>query len=269
MARAIDGFSLRWVDGIARRPGNPRRIEMARFGSATAPASCAQPDLDFLNRVIGLEPSDVVEVPRIMAWYQARRVRPWFEIWVEDDHRPLVDALVRAGAEPIGSVNVQATASMDATPLPVLDTSHDVSVHGVGHLDAVTWARTLLTGHSVDPAVVPDAAADLTHFCDEPGIDLFLARVDGHAAGAAVLTIDGGTAYLANAATVPELRGRGAQTALIASRLRRAREAGCDLVVSLTSADNDASRRNLERAGLRVVATKTVLRLGAEAGSAG
>jgi ribosomal protein S18 acetylase RimI-like enzyme len=89
---------------------------------------------------------------------------------------------------------------------------------------------------------------------------LYLARVDGEPAGAALLTLDEDIGYLANASTLPEYRGRGVQTALIARRIGDAAACGCDTVCS-GAAFGSVSQRNLQRAGLHVAYTKAVWRL--------
>jgi GNAT superfamily N-acetyltransferase len=60
------------------------------------------------------------------------------------------------------------------------------------------------------------------------------------------------------AATLPEYRGRGLQTAFMQERLRIAQQAGCDLAVTLTM-PGTTSQRNVERAGFRVAYTKVVV----------
>jgi GNAT superfamily N-acetyltransferase len=65
-------------------------------------------------------------------------------------------------------------------------------------------------------------------------------------------------AGLFGAATLPEFRGRGIQTALLGERLRVAQEAGCDLAVTLTM-PGTSSQRNAERAGFRTAYTKVVV----------
>ena len=67
---------------------------------------------------------------------------------------------------------------------------------------------------------------------------LFLAQVRGEAVAGAVLTYHGKLAYLADAATAPEGRGLGAQTALLRTRLAKAREFGCDRVFSRAQASS-------------------------------
>jgi GNAT superfamily N-acetyltransferase len=66
------------------------------------------------------------------------------------------------------------------------------------------------------------------------------------------------TAGLFGAATLPDFRGRGVQSALLKERLRLAREASCDLAVTLTM-PGTSSQRNAERAGFRTAYTKVVV----------
>ena len=94
----------------------------------------------------------------------------------------------------------------------------------------------------------------------QPGWRLYLARVDGVAGASAALTIGDGLGYLANAATVPAMRGRGCQTALLARRIADAAAEGCDTIASLAEFGS-GSQRNLERAGLRVAYTQAVWRM--------
>jgi len=67
-------------------------------------------------------------------------------------------------------------------------------------------------------------------------------------------------ALLAGASTVPEARGQGAQRAGLATRLRYAAEAGCDLAMIVTE-PGGASQRNAERNGFRIAYTRTKWRL--------
>jgi len=71
--------------------------------------------------------------------------------------------------------------------------------------------------------------------------------------GAAALFVDQGAGYLGYAGTLPEHRGKGAQGGLLAARLPRARELGCDAVYTetgeLQANRPSASYRNILRAG--------------------
>ncbi len=88
---------------------------------------------------------------------------------------------------------------------------------------------------------------------------LFVARVDGHVAGSAGLSVAdtplGPIGELYIASTLPAWRGRGVQAALLRARLAAARAAGCALAVVMARAGN-TSARNTERAGFHLAFTK-------------
>jgi GNAT superfamily N-acetyltransferase len=84
----------------------------------------------------------------------------------------------------------------------------------------------------------------------------FLAEFDGVPGAAGVLSVHEGVALFGGAATVPELRRRGLQTALLHARMRYALDHGCDLAMMVAMAGSD-SQRNAERAGFRIAYTRT------------
>jgi GNAT superfamily N-acetyltransferase len=89
----------------------------------------------------------------------------------------------------------------------------------------------------------------------------FLAELDGEPGAAGALCIHNGVALFAGAATVPELRRRGLQGALLEERMRYAFDHGCDLAMMVAEAGSD-SQRNAERKGFRIAYTRTKWRLG-------
>jgi GNAT superfamily N-acetyltransferase len=79
--------------------------------------------------------------------------------------------------------------------------------------------------------------------------------VDGEDAGAGALWVDGELGWLLGDATLPHLRGRGVQSALLSARCALAEAAGCTL--ALTEArPGSTSQRNMERLGFSVVYTR-------------
>jgi GNAT superfamily N-acetyltransferase len=83
----------------------------------------------------------------------------------------------------------------------------------------------------------------------------FLAELDGTPGAAGVLCMHEGVALFAGSATVPELRRRGLQAALLEERMRFAFEQGCDLAMMVAEAGSE-SQRNAERKGFRVAYTR-------------
>lgn len=88
----------------------------------------------------------------------------------------------------------------------------------------------------------------------------FLAEVDGKPGAAGALCIHEGVALFAGSATIPEMRRRGLQSALIKERMRYAFDHGCDLAMIVAEAGSD-SQRNAERKGFRIAYTRTKWRL--------
>lgn len=99
------------------------------------------------------------------------------------------------------------------------------------------------------------------NFSQRPSGCCFLALVDGEIAAGACVSADQADTELAElygAATLQRFRGLGAQSALIAARLRWAAQQGCALATTSTQ-PGSVSQRNYERAGFQVVYSRTKL----------
>jgi hypothetical protein len=88
----------------------------------------------------------------------------------------------------------------------------------------------------------------------------FLAEIDGEPGAAGALSIHDGVALFAGGATIPEMRRRGLQGALLEERMRYAFDHGCDLAMMVAEAGGE-SQRNAERKGFRIAYTRTKWRL--------
>ncbi|MEJ2340034.1 MAG: hypothetical protein P8Y15_14260 [Gemmatimonadales bacterium] len=72
------------------------------------------------------------------------------------------------------------------------------------------------------------------------------------------MRLSGGIAQLCGAATLPEHRRRGVQTALLARRLADAAHAGCDVAV-VTTQPGSKSQENVQRRGFELLYTRAIL----------
>jgi len=90
------------------------------------------------------------------------------------------------------------------------------------------------------------------------GFVRYLARRDGAVAGGASLRLFEGVAQLCGAATLPEHRRQGVQSALLAARLEIAGQAGCDVAV-VTTQPGSRSQENVQRQGFELLYTRAVL----------
>jgi GNAT superfamily N-acetyltransferase len=252
--RAAAGFSLGALEAIRDRPGNPRGIAIRRFGGAVATASAAEPELDFLNWLLLLDPPDAARVGAITDFYRAVGSRGWTEVTPAPGIEPVLVALAEHGWRQVGFHAAFVGPAEVAGPAPP-----GVIVRAAGPDDLDAFGAAMARGHGVPAATRPEAGRDFAAW-GARGWPLALAEVEGELAGAAALVVDGEAGFLANAATVSRWRRRGVQTALIRHRIALARAAGCRRVCALAQVGS-GSQRNLERAGLALVHTQSVLRM--------
>jgi ribosomal protein S18 acetylase RimI-like enzyme len=130
------------------------------------------------------------------------------------------------------------------------------------------WAAVVRTGFSHPDTFDGPSPIEVTNtsgidliFRDLASLDGFsqyVARRGGRIAGGASMRIDNGVAQLCGAATLPEFRRPGVQTALVRARLAHAAEAGCDVAV-VTTEPASKSQANAQREGFELLYVRAVL----------
>jgi ribosomal protein S18 acetylase RimI-like enzyme len=128
-------------------------------------------------------------------------------------------------------------------------------IEQVDHGQIDLWTLTVSQGFAEKVPVIPKIVDVMKIFALSPGVECYLARVDGKVAGGGTLAIRDGVAGLFGASTLPVFRRRGVQTALLRARLARAADAGCDLAVCLAQ-PGSTSQRNIVRRGFTVLYTR-------------
>ncbi|MGW6120067.1 GNAT family N-acetyltransferase [Nocardia sp. NPDC055165] len=132
-----------------------------------------------------------------------------------------------------------------------MDTWLDIVVDGFAHPDDDGLPATEDFPRDILASAVRDlAATNNTH--------RYLAYRAGEPAGGASLRLAGGIAALAGAATLPEHRRQGVQTALLSTRLNAAAAADCDLAV-VTTQPGSKSQQNSQAQGFALLYTRAVL----------
>lgn len=122
-------------------------------------------------------------------------------------------------------------------------------------LDPGAWAGLSARGFG------PGAEAMMRLVAHAPGTVRLVTEVGGQPAGTAALSVTQGVAALYGTSTLPEFRGRGAQTALLAARLHLAAELGAE-VASVFVTPGTGSERNVRRAGFEVVGMRLTFKQG-------
>lgn len=236
-------------------PGNPRGAEIHRFGKARAFVLRHTRFLPWANTVRGLTEAEADAVPAIAALYQSSRLSFRVDIGAADLTPKLALALAAARLVAFGH-NVTLFGLPRASELP---SPADLTLEPVGSEASVAaYAEVYLQGFDL-AAQREKRWAEVIERHQNPALILTVARVAGLPVGIGGLSISRGVGYLGPAATLAAHRGRGVQTALIAHRLAQAHAQSCEYVVA-TAAFASPSHHNLERAGFRVLQTKSLWR---------
>ncbi len=143
----------------------------------------------------------------------------------------------------------------------------DIEVSVSPPAELVTWLDVVVTGFaSPDTQGVPSHESYprellegvMADMAAAEGFARYLARRDGAAAGGASMRLFEHVAQLCGAATLPEHRRRGVQSALLAARLGIAGQAGCDVAV-VTTQPGSKSQENVQRQGFDLLYTRAIL----------
>ena len=272
LAKRIELAEARLITGmghsVSRRLG-PAQVIVVRVGSGAAvmpgPGS-------HLSKVAGLgfEPLDQAALTHVEQEFARFRTSVRVELSSLAD--PAIGTLLSArgyalsGFENVlglslASANWQASvaSSSVAETIDITETSAD---------DFDEWAAAVATGFmhpdafdGPPPLETPETSGIDLIFRDMASLDGFsqyLARREGQVAGGASMRIDNGIAQLCGAATLPQHRRRGIQTALLRERLARAAAAGCDVAV-ITTEPGSKSQANAQRQGFELLYVRAVL----------
>jgi len=165
--------------------------------------------------------------------------------------------LCERGYRPIEISNVM----VQAVEAPNSSLPGSVRVRVTGGDEAKLWNDVSTRGWSHEHPELRDFLQRMGEVCAAREASIcFLAEYDGTPGAAGALCLHEGVALFGGAATVPELRRRGLQSALMDERMRYAAEHGCDIAMVVTEVGS-ASQRNAERNGFQVAYTRTKWRL--------
>jgi GNAT superfamily N-acetyltransferase len=166
---------------------------------------------------------------------------------------PALDLLCKRNYRPIELSNVLYRP----VEQPATEPQVDVRVSITGPEEAQLWTDISARGWAHEHPELREVVLQLgTIISAREESPCFLAEVDGKPGAAGVLSIHDNVALFGGAATVPELRRRGLQTALLHERMRYACDHGCDLAMMVAVPGSD-SQRNAERKGFRIAYTRT------------
>ena len=249
LLRVNIAYTTARIKAIEARSGQP--VEIRRFGDAAAFLTHQVPSPHF-NAVVGLREGQENLVAELDDWYRANDMRPRFVIAPGDLGAGLGRALTARG---LAVTDFETVLHGEPEPVP-LDPGFDiVEVTSPALLEP--FLDALLGGWGIPAEHHEGAKANMRGWLDVPDFRLYLARIDGRAAAAAKLFLHDNVGFFADAATHPDFRARGLQTALLRYRVEMAARAGAELIFS-QAAFGSISHRNMERIGLRVLCNRAI-----------
>ncbi len=189
----------------------------------------------------------------ILGAFAARGI-PHFFVWVCpcEDADGLCRGLVERGLLPVEHIGYPTLArSVERVPLPKIDGE----VRMVDRADVSRWRPAL-------DAVFGGSAERFERATGREGFDNFVVLNEGNPVAAAALVTHARLAYLYAGTVREDRRGRGYQRALIAARVNRAAERGCEWCASETVSHIPHSLDNLQRCGFRECFRKRVFECG-------
>lgn len=226
-------------------------IATARIGGGWAVAMRNDP-VEYWNKALGIgvgTPVSAELVDEVVEFYRSRDIR-MAVMPIAPAHLPIDwdEIRLRHGLT-AGSPWVKLGAAIDELKP---ETPPGVRVEAVGEADFDEWASVTLRGlGTYEDRLMRMVSAGAT----SPGFHPYAVREDGEFIAGATLFVNGAVGSLNATGTLPRSRGRGAQKALIAARVRAARSAGCRWVVAEAvlppRGDVNPSLLNLERIGMR------------------
>lgn len=220
--------------------------EVTEAGGASILQTPAAPGSPMLNRVVGLGVDRPAARDDVDAALAAMRAGVTFYVAVSPYAEPaeLPSWLRERGLEPGWSWMSFTRGTAGAPPVA----SSLRLARAKSAADAAAFARIQRVAYDLPQGLEPVIA-----LAPERGWECWLALDGDEPVGAGGLFALDGAGYLGFGATLHAHRGKGAQGALLAHRIRRAGELGCDLVVTETGERRDDlpsnSYRNILRAG--------------------
>jgi len=241
------GYAATRVEIVAARPGNTLGAGVRRFGEAVALRAPPFGEHNF-NRAYGFTDEALDAAREVVGWYAEADVAGAFEIAPGPPSARLMPLLHEHGyrhtgfhAAFAGPAELPQVAAPGVQVIRLEDETHLADFSDVYHLG---WNATRFRV-PVEP------------WLTAPGWSLYLGLCDGAPAGAAILYLANGDAYLADSAVDPNFRRRGVHRALLDRRCADAASAGAKVIFS--GADYlSASARNMLRKGLGLMFTKAI-----------
>lgn len=219
-------------------------------GAALVLSCRADPNL-LLNRIIGAQRA--AELAWALNQMQISNINSYFVHIDEDELLPSVATLLKQ--QDVVPYR-RSWAKYMRQAFPVGPVRNAFQIESARPSDGPDLGRILAYGFDMSHK----AAALWGNLVGRRNWHIYVARHDQQVVAAGVLYVFGDVGYLMAAATTPSQRRKGAQAALMARRIRRAHQLGCNTVIKETGVrmpdEANPSQSNIERFGFKEICVR-------------
>lgn len=249
----IDTLSSRLTE-IQKIDGNPMKVEIQKFGNATAFSAKNIPGPSF-NTVKGLKEGDEKQIQKIIHFYKQKDIPIRFELTPAHTSSNLLTCLSDAGFYHNDFHSTLYNSCFVEDKCSVIN--EKITIRELEEQEFDIFAEIYINGFQMPQFLKSGVAQNNQILHKSENWTFYLASYNDEPAGVGVLFIKDRIATLAAAATLPNLRSKGIQSALIKKRIYQAYLQECDLVVGQAKFGS-TSQNNMERAGLGIAYTKAI-----------
>ncbi|MCQ4085463.1 GNAT family N-acetyltransferase [Saccharibacillus sp. JS10] len=248
----IEYFHSR-ISSIGEKSGNPEGVEIKKFVNATAFYIQSMPWALF-NSVKGISENEIDRLEEMIEFYQTKERKFQVEVDPINATPSLLRELSEKGLfqESFQSVlyGLPSQQNFDFSPEITIKEIKDAA-----HFEDFAGIHCVASG--IDLVHKHHFVNNNIGLLHRKGWRLFLAYWNEQPAAVGVMYNNEKIASFTLAATAPEFRKKGLQTALLKWRMNEAYRAGCELIVAQASSGS-SSQNNMERIGLRMAWTRAI-----------
>src|SRR5699024_6427954 len=243
------------LTAIQQIDGNPMGIECKNFGDATAfqAKNISGPSY---NKILGLSGDEVAYIDSILHFYKESEIPATFDITPAHATVDLLKALADKGYVQSGFHTVLYRSLKDFCA-PEFETDPLMTIRELHSDEFNVFGEIYTTGFGMPSFLSEHVATNNRVLHHHQNWNFYIALYDGEPAGIGVFYAKNGIGTLAASATLPAFRNKGVHQALVATRIEKAKELNCSLLVG-QAAFGSASHRNMERTGMRIAYTKGI-----------
>lgn len=251
----VDALTSRLTE-IQKIEGNPMEVEIKKFGHATAFSAKNMPGPSF-NTVKGLKQGDEEQIEHIIQFYKQKEIPARFELTPAHTSSKLLSRLNETGLfHNDFHSTLYASLKNNLNEMIAIHNS-GIIIRKLKEQEFDTFADIYTKGFQMPTFLKSGIAKNNKILFNNQNWTFYIATYEDEPVGIGVLFIQNGIANLAAAATIPGLRNKGIQSALIKQRIQEATRQECEFVVGQAKYDS-VSQNNMERAGLSIAYTKAI-----------